>query len=194
MLIVNKVVFSIIFTTITLTSQTITASENSQATKNQDLSNKAKKEVDSRIEISNESKQKLIKLLEENEGLHDAFYNYKEENIEKVIKKTETMITAITKALDKIEKNLKADLIYGRSNLEKISSKAKKSENYNHYNAFSTSMIKILTTYNLGDTYNVYSCPMVKKKWIQNSKTLSKVHNPYAPSMPHCGVQDTYFL
>ena len=49
----------------------------------------------------------------------------------------------------------------------------------------------VVNTYDVGKKYNAYSCPMVKKKWVQNSKKMAKVHNPYAPNMPHCGSKDT---
>lgn len=52
-------------------------------------------------------------------------------------------------------------------------------------------LIHIVNKYDLGSKYNAYSCPMVKKKWLQNSDKMAKVHNPYAAGMPHCGSQDT---
>ena len=69
------------------------------------------------------------------------------------------------------------------------------SENKNNQNYHLTSMalIHIVNTYDVGNEYNAYSCPMVKKKWLQNSKKMAKVHNPYAPNMPHCGGQDSNF-
>jgi hypothetical protein len=45
----------------------------------------------------------------------------------------------------------------------------------------------------VGEGYNEYTCPMVKKKWVQNSKKRARVHNPYAPEMPHCGGQVTEY-
>ena len=63
--------------------------------------------------------------------------------------------------------------------------------NNENYHIVSSALIFVINKYDLGSEYNAYSCPMVKKKWIQNSKKMTKVHNPYAAGMPHCGSQDS---
>lgn len=40
-------------------------------------------------------------------------------------------------------------------------------------------LIHIINTYDVGENYNAYSCPMTNKKWVQNSKKLNMVSNPY---------------
>jgi hypothetical protein len=74
-----------------------------------------------------------------------------------------------------------------------MNAKTSREENNQNYHLVSMALIYIVNTYDVGPKYNAYSCPMVKKKWLQNSKKLAKIHNPYAPHMPHCGSQDTNF-
>ena len=56
----------------------------------------------------------------------------------------------------------------------------------------SKALVHIVRTYDVGK-YNAYSCPMVKKVWVQNSAKQDGVQNPYAPEMPACGTKDTSF-
>ena len=84
-------------------------------------------------------------------------------------------------------------LVYSVKKLEEITASSNRKSNNQAYHLVSMALIHIVSTYDVGDVYNAYSCPMVKKKWIQNSKKLPKVHNPYAPNMPHCGSQHTKF-
>ena len=48
-------------------------------------------------------------------------------------------------------------------------------------------LIYVINTYDISDDYAPFTCPMVKKKWIQNVKNKPQVRNPYAPEMPQCG-------
>ena len=57
----------------------------------------------------------------------------------------------------------------------------------------SSALAHVLSKYDLGSDYNVYYCPMVRKKWIQNSTKHAGVKNPYAPEMPNCGRKESSF-
>ena len=96
--------------------------------------------------------------------------------------------------IDKItNKDIKKYLKKSKKQLLKIKEATDRKENNVLYNESSLGFIYILNKYDIGRTYNSYSCPMVKKKWVQNSKKEAKVHNPYAPEMPHCGRQDSRY-
>jgi hypothetical protein len=77
--------------------------------------------------------------------------------------------------------------------LGELKSDTERETNNQNYHLVSMALIHLVNTYDLGDAYNAYSCPMVKKKWVQNSKKMARVHNPYAPGMPHCGTQDSEY-
>ena len=87
---------------------------------------------------------------------------------------------------------IKKLLSFSQKKLSEIKSDRDRKENNQTYHLVSMALIHIMNKYDVGDKYNAYSCPMVKKKWIQNSKKTSKVHNPYMAGMPHCGSQDSH--
>ena len=150
--------------------------------------NKAENKEKKRSALSETTKEKLVSLLKSNESLHAAFYEYDAKKAEPQAKKLISIIDSINDA------KVDAYLSKAKANLAKISAKNDKDANYELYSDFSDEMVKILTKYDLGTSYNVYTCPMIKKDWIQNSDKMSKVHNPYAPYMPHCGTQKTKFI
>ena len=138
-----------------------------------------------RISLSPDTKQEVVKTLEANEKLHLAFFEYNGETIEKEAK---ALIKAISSIKDsKISKLLK----FSKTKLLEMKKGSSKEDNNQNYHLVSMALIYIVGKYDVGSKYNAYSCPMVKKKWLQNSKKLSRVHNPYASEMPHCGSQET---
>ena len=83
-------------------------------------------------------------------------------------------------------------LTFSKTKLDQIKASNDREDNNQNYHLVSMALIHVVKEYDVGSKYNAYSCPMVKKKWLQNSKKISKVHNPYAPEMPHCGSQDSH--
>lgn len=138
-----------------------------------------------RKDLKPSEKIQLIKVLEENEKLHAAFFDYSQE---KVIKEARALEAVVDKVGDKELSTVMAKV---KNGLKKISKNSSREENNEAYALVSANLVYIVNTYELGDKYNSYSCPMVKKKWIQNSKKMKRVHNPYAPGMPHCGQRDS---
>ncbi len=140
-----------------------------------------------RKKLSDDTRKSLIEVLKVNEQLHQSFFKYDKKLVEKNAIKLKDAIGNIEN--DEISKLLS----FSRKQLGEIKSSHARDVNNNHYNLVSMALIHIINTYDLGSAYNSYSCPMVKKKWIQNSAKMAKVHNPYAPGMPHCGSKDSSY-
>ena len=138
-----------------------------------------------RVELNPYVKSELISVLQANEKLHMAFFksDYKKAEYE-----SKNVISAIDKISDA---NIKSMLKFAQTKLSQIKSNQDKKVNNKNYHIVSSALIFLLNKYDLGSGYNAYSCPMVKMKWIQNSKKINKVHNPYANEMPHCGEKDS---
>ncbi|POB13408.1 DUF3347 domain-containing protein [Halobacteriovorax sp. DA5] len=140
-----------------------------------------------RIEMAPNTKKEVVKVLELNETLHASFFEYDGAKVEEAAKKLST-------AIDKIsDEKIKKLLTFSKTKLSEIQASKTTAENNQSYHLVSMALIHIINTYDVGEKYNAYSCPMVKKKWVQNSSKQDKVHNPYASNMPHCGQKDTKF-
>jgi hypothetical protein len=147
----------------------------------------SKKEKAARKAISKEDKAQVLAVLEANEALHASFFKYKAAEVDKNAK---AVLAAISKISNKeIAKLLKFSTV----KLSQITADAKRADNNQNYHSVSMALIHVVNTYDIGGKYNAYSCPMVKKKWVQNSDKQAKVHNPYAPYMPHCGGKDSNY-
>lgn len=144
-------------------------------------------QVQAREQISKESKREVREVLEMNEKLHLAFFNQDSEGVHKY---SEKMASRIEKMEDQ---SLKSLLEFSMKQLRTLPNLVDIKEKHQVYHRVSLALIHIINSYDLGEGYNVYSCPMVRKKWVQNSTELARVHNPYAPEMKHCGTQDTHF-
>ncbi len=140
-----------------------------------------------RIQLPEKTKKDIIGALVANESLHLAFFDYKGVEVEKA---SAHLASQLEKIRDpKISKLMK----FSKDQLSHMTAKKSKSENSESYHIVSMALIYLVNKYDIGSTYNAYSCPMVKKKWVQNSEKKAKVHNPYDSSMPHCGSQDTSY-
>ena len=140
-----------------------------------------------RKELLPDTKKSVIAVLSVNESLHSAFFTYSGKLVEKEAK------NLIEKINDIKDEEISKLLKFSKSKLSEIKEVNARGENDQNYHSVSMALIHIVNKYDLGSKYNAYSCPMVKKKWIQNSEKMSKVHNPYAPGMPHCGSQDSKY-
>ncbi len=142
---------------------------------------------DRRKALAPKVKTKLMKVLEQNEKLHGAMFEYKKDLLVKEAKLYKKLVEKVKAA--EFKKILKPTL---SSIDELISSQAKNKDNESYHKVI-LALVRLVESYNFGSTYNVYYCPMVKKRWVQNSQKMRKVHNPYAPEMPHCGGQISEF-
>ena len=138
-----------------------------------------------RKSLSEAAKKSVVLALEANEALHSSFFKYD-------AKAVESNAMKLKKAIDAIEDKEVAKLLnFSKGKLKEIKASSDREANNKNYHLVSMALIHIVNKYDVGSKYNAYSCPMVKKKWVQNSSKMAKVHNPYAPNMPHCGSQDT---
>jgi hypothetical protein len=139
-----------------------------------------------RKSLSEAAKKSVVLALEANEALHSSFFKYN-------AKAVETNAMKLKKAIDAIEdKEVVKLLNFSKTKLSEIKASNDRETNNKNYHLVSMALIHIVNKYDVGSKYNAYSCPMVKKKWVQNSSKMAKVHNPYAPEMPHCGSQDSH--
>ena len=138
-----------------------------------------------RKSLSEAAKKSIVLALEANEALHSSFFKYD-------AKAVESNAMKLKKAIDAIEDKEVAKLLdFSKGKLNEIKASNDREANNKNYHLVSMALIHIVNKYDVGSKYNAYSCPMVKKKWVQNSSKMAKVHNPYAPNMPHCGSQDS---
>lgn len=138
-----------------------------------------------RKSLSEAAKKSVLSALEANEALHSSFFKYDATAVE-------SNAIKLKKAIDAIEDKEVAKLLnFSKTKLSEIKASNDRETNNKNYHLVSMALIHIVNKYDVGSKYNAYSCPMVKKKWVQNSSKMAKVHNPYAPNMPHCGSQDS---
>lgn len=136
------------------------------------------------LAIEHKTEQRLKTVFEKYEVVHTHFFEYNDEKAKKAIKD-------LSEAISKIEEEeVKKRLVYSKKTLDKMADIRDSSELNKKLNTVSMALIYILDKYNVDKKYQSYYCPMVKKKWIQNTSVESKVLNPYAPEMPHCGAKE----
>lgn len=140
-----------------------------------------------RKEISSEAQSEIRALFEINEDMHASFFEYDGEKVEKHAKKLHTAIDEIS------DDSIRQLLRFSQQQLDEISAEHDREKNDEKYHNVSMAFIHLINTFDIGEGYNVYSCPMVQKKWVQNSKKMDKVHNPFHPGMKHCGDKETNF-
>ncbi len=139
-----------------------------------------------RKNLSDTLKPQVLKALQVNEQLHSAFFTYDATKVETAAKQLKAAIEEIK------DKELASLLELSKTKLSEITAKAKREKNNEAYDFVSKALVHIVKTYDVGK-YNAYSCPMVKKVWVQNSAKQDAIQNPYAPEMPACGSKDTNF-
>jgi hypothetical protein len=146
-----------------------------------------KKKKGIRKSLTKATKKSVVLALKANEALHSSFFSYEAKAVESNAKKLRKAIDAIK------DKEIAKLLNFSKNKLSEIKASSDREINNKNYHLVSMALIYIVNKYDLGSKYNAYSCPMVKKKWVQNSSKIAKVHNPYAPNMPHCGTQDSHY-
>lgn len=131
--------------------------------------------------VDEKSRAEVLLVLEANEALHASFFKYNAKDVEANAKKTSAAISKIS------NKEIRKLLQNSSKMLDSIKSDADREANNVSYHQASMALIYVINKYDLGEKYSGYRCPMVKKKWVQNTEKMARVHNPYAPGMPHCG-------
>ena len=125
-------------------------------------------EHDSRKPLDSETKKQLISALEANEILHESFYNYDSFKIEK-------NAAAVSISLSQIKSPEIAQLLkFSIGKLNNIKANNDRKTNNQNYHTVSMTLIHLINTFDLGENYKGYFCPMVKMKWVQNTEKLTK--------------------
>lgn len=133
--------------------------------------------------LDKETQKQLENVFIANENLHQAFFDYKNQK---------TKITGLAQKLNQSmemvsDPDIKKKLIFSQTKLKEITTEATKNDNDQRYHLVSMALIHLLKKYVVGGDYQGYTCPMVKKKWVQKA---AKAQNPYAVDMPDCGSKE----
>tara|TARA_R110000868_G_scaffold411568_1_gene705398 strand:+ start:11704 stop:12186 length:483 start_codon:yes stop_codon:yes gene_type:complete len=132
-------------------------------------------------------KKNVAEVLNANEELHASFFEYSNENVQKAAALVAKKIMAIK------DKEISKLLKVSHDKLMEISKSSDEKANKEAFYVVSLGLANIVRKYDVGGKWNVYSCPMVKKSWVQDSAKNDNVRNPYAPEMPGCGSKNTSF-
>ena len=133
------------------------------------------------------NREEILAILQANEELHRAFFDYNPQSVKEKAK-------ALQRAMDGVTSSeIKAKLAFSQKKLGEIIAGQSREENNQDYHLVSLALIYLINSHYNSGPYNAYSCSMVKMKWVQNSKKVAKVSNPYAPNMPNCGTKDTNY-
>jgi hypothetical protein len=144
------------------------------------------KKVIKKEKINKKLNNEILTALKIYEKLHLEFFNY---NVENVLIVSKELSEALSKISDKkLVEKLKSENVF--KYLSSMVNHKNRSINNSLLDTTSKKLNTIiLKDYKVSKNYSLYRCPMVKKVWIQNVKLMKKVHNPYAPKMPHCGAR-----
>lgn len=122
----------------------------------------------------------LLPVLEANDKLFQALLKDDQGEVEKAAKGLSEKLTASGK-----------DGVKAAGLLKPISKTNPKEKNLEHYSAFMPELVKEFKSAKIKGDYEVYYCPMTKKSWIQNKKTVSGVKNVFAQEMLECGGKES---
>ena len=140
-----------------------------------------------RTSMGPEVKKQVIDVLTAGDQLHESFFQYDSTKVEQAAKVVMSNIEKIKSA--EIASLLKVT----KEKLASIKKDASEEANKENFYIVSLGLGNIVRKYDVGGKWNVYSCPMVKKKWVQNSQKHPNIQNPYAAAMANCGSKDTNF-
>lgn len=139
-----------------------------------------------RKSLNASEKAAMTNILNKNDELFNAF-----------LKKDNALIEKTAKALAVVTSQYKMasfkDIHAEASKLSSIKASKSREANLDIYEAFLQPLIKFVQTYEVDKKFNVFSCPMVKKAWLQDTSVNKDVRNVYAMEMLECGTQDTKF-
>ncbi len=137
------------------------------------------------MKVNDKNKEIIYNALQAYDQLHFAYFEYDKDEVVKKAKvlSEKLALIKIEMVKDKLEKD----------NVQKLISAIKTENSRSINNSLLDNISKrlndiIITKIDLDGRYGLFYCPMVKKYWLQNVKKMTKVHNPYAPDMPHCGA------
>ncbi len=131
-------------------------------------------------------KTAVTSILDKNDELFNAFLKKDNALVEKKAK-------ALSEAASQAKMGILKDIQAQTGKLSTISGSKSHEANMEAYESFLKPLIKFVQTYEVDKKFNIFSCPMVKKSWIQDTSVNKDVQNIYAMEMLECGTQDTKF-
>lgn len=143
---------------------------------------------DQKTALEKEVEEQALKIFAANFQLHQAFVKDDVELIQQqAVNLREVTTQAIAAqptlvALAKVDDTLK--LMATQKEVEELTTS---------FGQVNLVLVDYLLAHELSGAYNVYYCPMVDKRWIQDSAQVLEVQNPYALYMLKCGTKETSF-
>lgn len=132
------------------------------------------------------AQKELDGVLRENDILFNALLKKDAPAIEKAA----TQLSAlVTKSAGAVMKDVKAQV----KNLIAMKAPVKHEDKLISYEKFLNPLISVVKDHQAGKKFNIFTCPMVKKSWIQDTEVNKDVRNVYAMEMLECGTQDTRY-
>lgn len=109
-------------------------------------------------------------------------------------KKAEAGAKEMIKVLDGLALGTEQKLLAkAKKGLDQIEEKASREINNKHFESVSKVLVSYLNQYKIDPKFQIFYCPMVRKRWIQDTKRYAKTHNAYDPGMLHCGGKVSNF-
>ncbi len=131
---------------------------------------------------SPEIQKYLANVLKANDAVHSVFIKNDEQGFKMVW-------DGFEKALSQTRPDeLKELITESKSASSKLMTATSLDEKRKLYGDVVKPIVLLLQKYGPIESYKVFTCPMVKKDWIQDIKVVSQVQNPYDPKMLKCGM------
>ncbi|OFZ14920.1 MAG: hypothetical protein A2X86_06205 [Bdellovibrionales bacterium GWA2_49_15] len=131
---------------------------------------------------SPETQKYLVNLLKANDSVHSAFVKNDEQGVKPVWANFEKVLSGSA------PNELKEFVSESKVATVKLVSASAFDEKRKLYGDVIKPIVAMLQKFGPIDSYKVFTCPMVKKDWIQDTKLNSEVQNPYDPKMVKCGM------
>ncbi|MBI2521867.1 MAG: DUF3347 domain-containing protein [Bdellovibrio sp.] len=131
---------------------------------------------------SPEIEKYLNDVLKANDAVHSAFIKSDDKELKSVWDTFEKALSGPR------PDELKDFVTESKSAASKLVNATKFDEKRKLYGDVMKPIALMLQKYGPIASYKVFTCPMVKKDWIQDIKVVPQVQNPYDPKMVKCGM------
>jgi hypothetical protein len=140
----------------------------------------------SRRNLNATDKDVVIGLLKKNDELLNAFLKKDSKGVEKIA-------IELNKQLSKSNAEVLNSTKKQASKLLELKATNSNEKNLVSYEQFLKPLVEVVKANDVGNKFNIFYCPMVKKSWIQDIEVNKDVKNVYAMDMLECGTQETHF-
>lgn len=140
----------------------------------------------SRKTLNVTDKKVVVGILKKNDELLNAFLKKDSKGVEKIAIELNNQLSKLnTEVLNSTKKQA--------SKLLEIKATNSNEKNLISYEQFLKPLVEVVKANDVGNRFNIFYCPMVKKSWIQDIEVNKDVKNVYAMDMLECGTQETHF-